>query len=219
MNIRYAFFDVDETLVNFKSMFKFYKYWLCKKSRFGVFGGYFSYFLFSFKIKFLSYFFKRSEINKKYYAQYAGFSEKKLKLIGEMWWKDLLKKEPFFHAEVLDQFFFHKKNGVKTVLVSGSMGLCLEPLKIYLGADYAIWTDLEVKDGRLTGELLGEPNIGQGKVRRILSFLEKQPVKPDLLNSYAYGDHESDIPMLDLVGNPYFVIDGFPHNYKSISIN
>ena len=49
-----------------------------------------------------------------------------------------------------------RKHGVKTLLVSGGFSFFTERLKQRLGLDYTLSNLLEVRDGKLTGKLLGE---------------------------------------------------------------
>jgi HAD superfamily hydrolase (TIGR01490 family) len=153
--------------------------------------------------------FNREYINRAYYKNYSGASESELWLSGKEWW-DKIKKGDIFNEKVLSQFYQHKNNGVKTVLVSGSMKYCIDPLGKELGVDHIICTELEVKQGIVTGEIIGEPNIDSGKANKIKQFLLNEKCESDLVNSYAYGDHFSDLPMLKLVGYSYFVVNGTP---------
>ena len=69
-------------------------------------------------------------------------------------------------------------------------------------------TDLEVTaEGQLTGKPLGPVCVGQNKKRLTLELAQK--IRLELENSYAYGNHPSDLPLLKSVGHPHVVA---PHN-------
>lgn len=73
-----------------------------------------------------------------------------------------------------------------------------EYAKIY-DIDYVIATDLEFIDGKATGKIDGIDCMGINKIEKIRSIIDLD--KYDLLNSFAYSDHISDIPLLSFVGN------------------
>ena len=41
--------------------------------------------------------------------------------------------------------------------------------------------------------------------RHLEDFQQGSKVNIDLASSYAYGNHQSDLPLLELIGNPYVV--------------
>ena len=55
----------------------------------------------------------------------------------------------------------------------------------------------------LTGKAIGQVCIGNYKKELTLKLADELSI--DLKNSYAYGDNQSDIPLLKLVGNPVAV--------------
>ncbi|HEX7221031.1 MAG TPA: phosphoserine phosphatase SerB, partial [Burkholderiales bacterium] len=68
-----------------------------------------------------------------------------------------------------------KKHGVKLLLVSGGFTFFTERLKQRLGLDYTISNVLEVKDGKLSGALLGElvdADAKAAKFRQVMSSLK-----------------------------------------------
>ena len=58
-------------------------------------------------------------------------------------------------------------------------------------------------NGQLTGRAKGPICLNSNK--RILAEMLACRVNIDLASSYAYGNHQSDLPLLDLIGNPYAV--------------
>lgn len=65
-----------------------------------------------------------------------------------------------------------------------------------------------IESGVLTGELVGPPMIGEGKRRAVRALLARRPAI-DPGDCHAYGDHVSDLPMLQEVGHPT-VVGGSP---------
>lgn len=112
---------------------------------------------------------------------------------------NLLK--PHLAPLITDKLHEHRRAGHVLVLVSASVRYLLTPVKEDLGFDYLLCTDLEVgPDGRLTGRPAGPVCIDDQK-RRAAQELSSD-IGIDLEESYAYGNHHSDIPLLELVGNP-----------------
>ena len=80
----------------------------------------------------------------------------------------------------------------------------LESVVEDLGFDHLLCTDLEIgKDGLLTGRARGSLCIDRTKRTLAIQLAEAHHI--DLSRSYAYGNHQSDIPLLELVGNPFVV--------------
>lgn len=98
---------------------------------------------------------------------------------------------------------FHQSQGRHIVLLSGTLALVARPLKAYLGAAWLIATEITVCDHMLTGEIKGLHPRGENKRVLLLELAGRQGL--DLSGSYAYGDHEADIPLLSCVGRPVAV--------------
>jgi phosphoserine phosphatase len=123
-------------------------------------------------------------------AAIAGLSEDSLQKVYE----DRLKLTP--GAETLLKRC--KDHGVKLLLVSGGFTFFTERLKARLGLDYTISNRLEVKDGRLTGALLGDivdADAKAAKFRQVLSELKAQKQE-----SLAIGDGANDLKMMHEAG-------------------
>ena len=91
-----------------------------------------------------------------------------------------------------------KANGVKLLLVSGGFTFFTERLKNRLGIDYTISNVLEVKDGRLTGALVGEIVDADAKAAKFLSVLRE--LGAPTAQSVAIGDGANDLKMMREAG-------------------
>ena len=90
-----AFFDVDETLINIKSMFDFFNFW-CKENNEHIK-------LHNYMANFQSEVKKgtpREHLNREYYRQFAGISYKALEEAGERWFRFKLNSELFIGSAV-----------------------------------------------------------------------------------------------------------------------
>jgi|TARA_B100000929_G_scaffold13923_1_gene11379 phosphoserine phosphatase len=88
--------------------------------------------------------------------------------------------------------------GFATAAVSGGFLEVVEPLRRRLGIDHAHANSLEVVDGRLTGELVGEVVDRAGKARLLERIAVDEGVP--LEQVVAIGDGANDVDMLAVAG-------------------
>ncbi|MGG7576146.1 HAD family hydrolase, partial [Streptomyces sirii] len=81
----------------------------------------------------------------------------------------------------------HRSQGLATVLVSGSFTACLGPIADHVGADRILCADLEVTDGRYTGEVL-TTMIGPAKAEHARTLLTTHNWPP----ADCYADYTSE---------------------------
>jgi HAD superfamily hydrolase (TIGR01490 family) len=195
-----AFFDVDETLITLKSMFAFLEYhyrecgypaaayteavaWLHGLLASGM---------------------PRAQANLKYYELFAGHDARRVAEVGEAWFAAELRGGALFRPAVLDALAQHRAAGELIVLVSGSFAACLEPIRRHVRADVLLCTVPEVVDDRYTGRVL-TPMIGDAKAAAVRGLMTDRSLRPQ--DCHAYGDHASDLPLLEAVANPVVVGD------------
>ena len=91
-----------------------------------------------------------------------------------------------------------KKLGYKTAVISGGFTFFTDRLKNELGLDYAFANELEIKDGKLTGKVLGEIINGESKAEILEDIANKENISLDQV--VAIGDGANDLLMLDKAG-------------------
>lgn len=112
--------------------------------------------------------------------------------------------QPNLSSVVLDKLRWHQEQGHETVLVTGSIDYYLKPVMEDLGIDHLLCTHLEVgSDGLLTGKAKGP--ICVGKTKLVLAEDLATTTGLDLTKSYAYGNSQLDIPIMEQVGHPVVV--------------
>lgn len=91
-----------------------------------------------------------------------------------------------------------KKSGFKIAILSGGFTYFGEYLQKKFGVDYVYANNLEIVDGKLTGNYLGD--IVDGKRKAELLSIIAQVEKIELEQVIAVGDGANDLPMLNMAG-------------------
>jgi putative phosphoserine phosphatase/1-acylglycerol-3-phosphate O-acyltransferase len=130
-----------------------------------------------------------------------GISEKTMvDLCSEVFRKFLL---PSVYDEARSEIEFHKGENAKVVILSSAITPVCQDMAKNLGFDDIICSDLEVKNGYLTGRPRGHICFGEEKAIRLKEYCEKNSSSPS--DAWYYGDSISDLPTLNSVGNPICV--------------
>lgn len=96
----------------------------------------------------------------------------------------------------------HQEKGHRVILLSASLDFYVTDIGEALGITEVLATKTEVKDGILTGNL-GGPNLkGSKKVNIIQEYMGGDRDKYEIT---AYGDDESDLPLLEWVDQGYLI--------------
>jgi phosphoserine phosphatase len=117
---------------------------------------------------------------------------------------------PRFFEDGVERVTCHAMLGHTVVIVSGTLEPLAKAAARALEAEIAARgfsrriracaTRLREMNGRWTGEILGEPIVGEAKARVLEALAEEMHL--DLSQCWAYGDSAEDRSMLAAVGNP-----------------
>ena len=88
--------------------------------------------------------------------------------------------------------------GIRTLLVSGGFTFFTSRLKTRLGIDDMLSNTLEIKNGTLTGKVLGRIVDAQGKATRVRELREELKLRRDQV--IAIGDGANDLAMMAEAG-------------------
>lgn len=120
-----------------------------------------------------------------------------LKGLDESVMKDIAENLPI--TEGVDRLMFVlKRYGYKIAILSGGFTYFGNYLKQKYGIDYVYANELEIIDGKLTGNYLGD--VVDGKRKAELLKLIAQVEKVDIAQTIAVGDGANDLPMLAEAG-------------------
>jgi HAD superfamily hydrolase (TIGR01490 family) len=134
-------------------------------------------------------------------AYLKGHRAKTIERLAEICFRDRIL--PRLSPKGLTVVEDHLRRGHKVFFISASLSYLIKPLQNRLGAHGMQATRLASEDGFLTGEIRGTFLYGPMKAALVLQWIPQW--KLDLSRCFAYTDHHSDIPLLEMVGHPVAV--------------
>ena len=154
----------------------------------------------------------RTRFNTVFYRNYRGMDAAEVKALSKEMFETYLRPKIF--SEAVSEIQEHKQRGMAIVFVTGSLDFIVQPIADYLNIDVVLAPQLREQGGYFTGELTTAPLIGEQKAEAIQVFATQHDIS--LKESYAYGDSQSDLPMLKCVGNPVVVNPGKALRQKAL---
>lgn len=107
---------------------------------------------------------------------------------------------PSVYSEARSEIKIHKEKNAKLVILSSAVTSICRNMSEHMGMDDILCSDLEVKDGYLTGRPIGHLCFGEEKSIRLKEYCEKNNTRTS--EAWYYGDSIADLPALCSVGNP-----------------
>ena len=127
----------------------------------------------------------------------------KLKTIEEAFFEERLFPKIYpSMREVIEKSI---KDDYYIIMVTASPIAYMRYFEEFNLAHKVIGTELALENNRYKSTIIGLNCKGEEKVKRIKDVLEKENIEIDFTNSYAYSDSKSDLPMLNLVANKFYV--------------
>lgn len=188
-----AFFDFDGTITTRDTLLEFIKF---DRGEAKFWLGFLlnSHYLFAYKTKIIS-----NQLAKEKVLEYffKGRSETSFAETCSLFSKNILPG--LMRPKALEEILKLKSEGKEVVVVSASpenwISHWAREMDVQLLA-----SRLEVKDGKLTGKILGKNCHGNEKVKRITEAYRLDEYQ----EVYAYGDSSGDRPMLKLAGSGFY---------------
>lgn len=91
-----------------------------------------------------------------------------------------------------------KRTGYKTAILSGGFTYFAKYLQSRLGFDYIYANELDIQDGKVTGEVVGTVVNGERKAELLRDIAQREGLC--LEQTIAVGDGANDLPMLSIAG-------------------
>jgi HAD superfamily hydrolase (TIGR01490 family) len=110
---------------------------------------------------------------------------------------------PSVYREARDEIKYHKEHKFKVIILSSALAPICRAMAISLGFDDIICSDLETKNGYLTGNPVGKLCFGEEKRVRLTEYCRDN--NSTLSDTWYYGDSISDLPALNITGTPVCV--------------
>lgn len=192
MNKNIAFFDFDGTMTRGDSLFVFLKFLVGKS---GFYWGMISniHYLLGYSLGLMS----NTKAKQKVMSYFLkGISEREL----DQKCQDFIPAlKSIIKQSALQRMWWHLDRGDKVAIVSATFSCYLKPLAQKLGVD-CLATELEVRNGMITGGFLTPNCYGEEKVRRIC---EKYNLD-QYWEIYVYGDSRGDREMLGIATKKFY---------------
>ena len=100
----------------------------------------------------------------------------------------------------------HREAGHTLVLTTASNSVIAARTAAELGFECWLATELALADGVFTGQVQGVPNMREGKLQRLKSWLAERGLPLSTLDrAWFYSDSINDLPLLGSVGHPVAV--------------
>lgn len=100
----------------------------------------------------------------------------------------------------------HRAAGHTVVLTTASNRVIAERTAAELGFMHCLATELALVGGIFSGEVEGIPNMREGKIQRMQTWLAGRGLPASALDSaFFYSDSINDLPLLSAVGQPVAV--------------
>jgi len=205
-----AIFDVDFTLTKRETLMEFYLFMVKKRPKLIIYA---PFSIFS-SILYLIKLFPAAKAKENFIAFINGISENDMKLLVKEFYEKRLSK--IIYEDALNTIKKLKKRGYKIYLISASAEFYLNELYEIKEVDKVIGTRFTVLDGKHSKKILGENCKGEEKVKRLMESLKEDNIEVDFKNSYMFSDSLSDLPLFNMVGNPYLI--NYKRNHPHIKI-
>ena len=203
MAIKAAFFDVDGTLTTervWRGMLEYFRQRHLRRWTRRFFWAYHMPIYMLYKVGLVS----QSAFRRPWAAHLPwfirGYSIEQAQKVWDWVAQEYLK--PYWRSDALDLIKTHKAAGDLVVLVSAGLTPLEEAIGKVVGADIAVGTEPELRDGRYTGGISSPVCLGENKATLARKNLKDAGIYVDLQASTAYADSGTDIYMLEMVGNP-----------------
>jgi putative phosphoserine phosphatase/1-acylglycerol-3-phosphate O-acyltransferase len=128
----------------------------------------------------------------------AGLTENEFEQIGERIFAERIATEIYPESRALVQA--HRRKGHTVAIVSSATRYQIGPIARDLGIEHVLCTELDSRNGYLTGGVKPPTCYGEGKAVAARRFAAEHGI--DLEQSYFYTDSYEDLPLLKIVGRP-----------------
>lgn len=205
-----AIFDVDYTLTSKETLRQFYYFLLTKKPRNII---YMPRVIIS-GILFITGIYDEKRTKEMFLKFMDTMTEEEISTLVKEFYNKKLKS--ILYKDGIDMLKDLKSKGYLVYLISASPEFYLKEMYDIKEVDKILGTRFKKISGKYTRFMEGANCKGEEKVRRLKESLSHDNIEVDFKNSYMFSDSLSDLPLLNLVGNPYLI--NYKKKYPGINI-
>ena len=194
-----AIFDIDFTITRKETLMQFYSYMISKDIKNIKFlpRAIFSGLMYGIKV------YDEKRVKESFLKFIDNINEKDLAIITKDFYENRLSK--ILYRDAIDMIKKLKSEGCMVVLISASPEFYVKEFYAIEEVDLIIGTKFSFNDGVFTRKMDGANCKRDEKVIRLNKTLKEMNIEADYENSYMFSDSLSDLPLLELVGNPYLI--------------
>lgn len=207
-----AIFDVDFTLTRKETLIQFYTFMVKKNPKLikhlpkNIFSG----------LSYLTGRLTAHQSKEKFLGFIKDIHEDDMKEIVKDFYEKRLSR--ILYKDAIDMIKEFKKQGFLIYLISASPEFYLNELYKIKEVDMIIGTKMKrgEEEFKFCNVIEGFNCKGEEKVKRLKEVLKAQEKEVDFENSYMFSDSLSDLPLMNLVGNPRLI--NYKKGHESIEV-
>lgn len=151
--------------------------------------------------------FRQNEVRERIFADLHGMAPDDVCRVMREFHDEVMV--PRYRCDGVAELRRHEQAGEHVALISATFDEVAQAAAAYLGCDVALATVMRRDaDSRFTGEVEGEVTAGPEKVRRIRAWADETFGADGWELACAYGDHHTDLPLLEAAERCYAVNPG-----------
>ena len=131
----------------------------------------------------------------------VGRTEEEVAFVVAPFVEDVI--EPLIHGDACACLARHRAAGDRLLVISASAHFLVSVIAERLGVGEVLAIDLEQAHGHYNGQTRGVLTYREGKVTRLLDWLQAEGESLD--GAYFYSDSRNDLPLLQRVAFPHAV--------------
>ena len=206
--VKLALFDIDYTITRKETLMEFYKYIVSKDIKNIKFlpRALFSGLMYGVKV------YDERRVKESFLKFIENIEEKDLAILTKKFYDERLSK--ILYKDALDMIHKLKTEGYMVILISASPEFYIKEFYAIDDVDFIIGTRFTFENGKFVRKMSGNNCKRDEKVVRLKAYLKENNIEADYENSYMFSDSLSDLPLLDLVGDPYLINYNKKHNIE-----
>ncbi|GAB1440200.1 HAD family hydrolase [Providencia sp.] len=123
----------------------------------------------------------------------------------DLWLNDFVSNVimPRIYPDAIRTIDRYRAEGIPIVVISATVSFIVKKIAKKLGADVAMGIDIKQQNGCYHAEIEGIPTFKDGKVKRLLQWISRQPITDAYV--YFYTDSANDLPMCQFADETFIV--------------